>query len=59
MTAKQLIKKLTVLVKEYGDKNILIIDSDTGWDDTIGDVRLVSKSEYNPNEGFRLVKADL
>ncbi len=59
MTAKQLIKKLNMFVKEYGDKRILISDPETGWDDTVGDVKLVSKTEFNPIDGFRLEKADL
>ena len=59
MTAKQLIKKLTALVKERGDQNILLMDSETGWYDTVGDVLVVVKSEWNRAEGFLLDKAEL
>lgn len=59
MRAKQLIKQLSALVKEHGDKNILVRDPETGWHDTVGDVRVIVKNEWQRDEGFLLDIAEL
>ncbi len=59
MTAKQLIKALTALVKEHGDQNILLMDSESGWYDTVGDVKMITKTKWNFNEGFVLDRKSL
>ena len=59
MKAKQLIKVLTALVKEHGDQNILLMDSESGWYDTVGDVKIITKTEWNFEEGFELDRESL
>ena len=54
MKATELIVELDKLVRQHGDKDVLITDSETGWCDTVGDVRLIVKNEYQPQEGFLL-----
>ena len=59
MTAKQLIKVLTALVKEHGDQKILLMDPETGWNDTVGEVKMITKTKWNPDEGFLLERKSL
>lgn len=54
MKAKELIKQLNKLVKEHGDKDILLVDSESSWYDSIKDITVVQNNQYVHRSGFLL-----
>jgi hypothetical protein len=61
MTAKELIKLLRKAIAENGkDLEILIVDSETSWFDTIKEVKVIQPTKWNYLErpGVELIRGE-
>lgn len=54
MKAKELIEILEKAVSEYGDRDILLIDSESSWYNSVKGISVVNKTKLNPYCGFQL-----